>query len=359
MRLQFFFILLSSFIIGLSSCEDSPSFKGPKRLGQIVTGKVGQILVICDDPIWDSEVKAYLDTNLTQFIMPYFPDVPTFLLIHKTEAHFNQGVKRYRNTLFLKIDPKHKGDKAEIHIRKDVWAIDQLVVDIVAKDYNQLLAACKSGLKSVHSEFDKMEWKRILNQYEESDNSNISGALETNFGIHIDLPEGARLVNKKPNFVRIDFPIANRPIEFANAGTQESGTIFSGVLVYQYDYLDSTQFYLEQLLEARDTMLKYNAPYEIEGMYMGTQYTPLVYPEGNEMISDIGKVKGYEIRGMYVYVGKPIHAPGGAFWAFHFKHPKRNKLVCISGFLDAPSTTTWTHQLREIQAVLKSVEFTD
>ena len=121
-----------------------------------VTGKVGEILVVCDKGIWESDIKTCLDTNLTQWIMPYFPDVATFELVHKTPSHFTQGVKRYRNTLFLNIVPKHTGDKGKIEKREDVWASGQLVVDITAKDFNQLEETCKYGLDEVHEEFDQI-----------------------------------------------------------------------------------------------------------------------------------------------------------------------------------------------------------
>ena len=43
-----------------------------------VTGKVGEVVVVCDDAIWNSSFRSDLDSNLTRFIMPYFPDVATF-----------------------------------------------------------------------------------------------------------------------------------------------------------------------------------------------------------------------------------------------------------------------------------------
>ena len=324
--------------------------------GLSVTGNVGEILVVCESGIWNSEIKQYLDSNLTQFIMPYFPDVATFELIHRVPSKFEQGIKRYRNTLFVTIDPKHKGNKANINKRVGVWANDQLVIDIVGKDYNQLLEACKVGLKAVHREFDLMEWKRLLKQFRKDENRAVQQEVRKQFGIDLALPEGTRILTKRKNFYRLEFPDKARPLEFVGAGTQEAGAIFSGVMIYQYDYKDSSQFVLENLLMARDTMLKYNAPHEIEGLYMGTQYAELVYPEGNEMITASGNVKGYEVRGMFVFTGKPVHATGGAFWAFHFVHPKRKKLICVSGYVDAPSTASWTAPLREIQAILKSVE---
>lgn len=341
-------------LLCFSSCDFNASRYTSS--GVAVTGKVGEILVVCDQDLWDSEIKEILDSNLTQFIMPYFPDVATFDLIHKTPQHFTQGVKRYRNTLFLSIDPKLKGDKGKIEKRVGVWATDQLVIEVIGKDYNQLVKTCVLGLKNVHDEFDQMEWERILKYYKSTPNGSIDAEVKKNFGISFALPDAAKLVTTRTNFFRIEFPSAARPIEFVGEGKQDAGTIFSGLTVYQYDYTDSSQFELENLLQARDTMLKYNVPYSYEGMYMGTQYVKMVYPEGNSAANASGNLNVYEMRGMFVFKGMGKHGPGGCFWSYHFIQPKTKKLICVSGYVDAPSTTSWTQPLREVQAILKSVE---
>lgn len=321
-----------------------------------ITGKVGEILVVCDQAIWDSEIKKYLDSNLTQWIMPYFPDVATFELVHKTPEHFTQGVKRWRNTLFLTIDPSQKGDKGSIVRREDVWARGQLVVDVTGKDFNQLLETCKFGLDAVHDQFDEYEWKRLIAYFRPNKMPETMGALSKNFGIKLVLPSNAEIVTRRKNFYRIEFPPASRPIEFVGSGTQDVGSVFSGVMIYQYDYRDSSQLSLDNLLRDRDTMLKYNVPHEIDGLYMGTQYDKRIFPEANVMKNVNGTIKGVEMRGMFFFTGRPIHSTGGAFWSFHFVHPKRKKIITISGYVDAPPTTSWTHPLREVQAILKSVE---
>ncbi|MBU2020141.1 MAG: DUF4837 family protein [Bacteroidetes bacterium] len=347
-------ILGAILLIILCSCEWK---KGSMASGEVaVTGKVGEILVVCDAGLWSSDLKTCLDSNLTQFIMPYFPDVATFDLIHKTPEHFTQGVKRYRNTLFLKIDTNYKEKFGKIEKRMGVWATDQLVVDIIASDYNQLVETCQKGLGAVHDEFDQVEWKRILKYYKRKPNEFIDKKVKSNFGIALDLPDQSKLVTSRKNFYRIEFPTAARPIEFVGAGKQDAGLIAAGILIYQYPFVDSSQFELKNLLQARDTMLRYNVPLDFEGMYMGTQYVKMVYPEGNIMTSTEHKVKGYEMRGMFQFVGAGKHGTGGAFWAFHFVNPKTNKLVCVSGYVDAPSTTSWTQSLREVQAILESIE---
>ena len=102
------FLLGLFVLLCISSCD-------VKNLsGLNVTGKVGEILVVCDDSIWASPVKAELDTALTQFIMPYFPDVPTFELVHRSMKSFDGAIKRHRNVLFLNLDNSFKGSKSKI-----------------------------------------------------------------------------------------------------------------------------------------------------------------------------------------------------------------------------------------------------
>ena len=324
--------------------------------GLVTTGKVGEILVVCDQGVWNSDIKKYLDTNLTQFVMPYFPDVTTFELLHRKPERFDGAIKRHRNTLFLKLDANHKGG-VKVKYNEVAWAKNQHVVELIAKDYNQLLGFCKNKLASIHDFFDKNEWIRLLKSYKRISNNKLNTNLNDNFKIKLSFPKGAKIVYKKKNFFRIEMPQSSRPIEFIGSGSQDPGAIFSGVLVYQYDFIDSSQMNLTSLLQARDTMLKYNVPHESNGFYMGTQYHKFVYPEINDAKSYLKKINGKEIRGMFQFKHKTKkNGTGGAFWAFHFIHPKTKKIICVSGYVDAPSTTSWTHSLREIQAVWKSIQ---
>ena len=354
MILRIFYLI--SFVVILLSAGCESSYKSNASPGLSVTGKVGEILVVCEQGIWDSEIKTHLDSGLTQWILPYLPDVATFQLIHKTPSHFTQGVKRYRNTLFINVDPAYKGEHGSIVKRGDVWAMDQLVVDITGKDFNQVLETCKEGLQEVHDEFDFIEWNRLMRKFARNKNTKVKEAIKKNFGIDLSLPEGAAIVSKRKNFYRVEFPAGSRPLEFVGTGTEDIGSIFSGVMIYQYDYVDSSQLELNRLLQDRDTMLKYNVPHEIEGMYMGTQYNQFIFPEENKAKTADGKIDGIEMRGMFKFTGLHKHGTGGAFWAFHFINSKTKKLVCVSGYLDAPPTTSWTHPLRELQAIMRSIE---
>ncbi len=345
MRLLYFFPLIFLFF-KLSSCDDSL----PKP-----TGKIGEILVVCDEGIWNSPVKAELDSGLTRFIMPYFPDVATFELIHRTKGKFEGAFKRYRNVILLKIDPTCKPAHGKVVYRRDVWAIRQLVVEITARNRTDLARLCSKHADKVHSEFDEIEWDRIRRHFAKNQDEFINKKISSHFGIQLELPDGSSIVSSRTNFFRIKLPVASRPIEYVGTGKQDDGKVFSGVMIYQYPYSGPADLSLKNLLSARDTMLRYNVPHEIDGLYMGTQYDPAIFPELSDDSNYNGSVKGKEMRGMYVFTGLPGHYMGGAFWSFHFVHPKTKKIVCISGYVDAPHTTSWTHFLREIQAIWKSV----
>lgn len=343
------FFLFITILISCNRTYNSTEF------GLSVTGKVGEIMVVCESGIWNSEVKAYLDTNLTRFIMPYFPDVTTFELKHKTPIDFEKGNKRYRNLMFVSIDPKAK----EPRIIKEYhsYATDQLLIKIVAMNYNQLLDLVKNQMNEVHAAFDEMEWKRIMKRHRATKNEQLSIKFSKQFGFDMALPKGSQIVTKRPNFYRVEIPTDTKPIEFKGDGDgQGTSFIQSGIMIYQYDFTDSSQFDLARLLQARDTMLKYNVPHEIPGAYMGTQYNKIVAPEGNFTKTSDAKLQVYEMRGMFKFLGSIKHGTGGAFWSYHFLHPTRKKVICVSGYVDAPSMTSWTLPLREVQAILKSIE---
>ena len=333
----------------LNSCGDYFSSEVP------VNGKVGEILIVCDDFIWNSEFRSEMDSSLTRFIMPYFPDVATFELIHYNDKNFVGAVKRHRNVLFLNIKKDHKGDAGVLNYKEDVWANNQMVIEVIARDYKQLVRAFNTNANHIHEKFDLESWNRIRIRFAEESNQQIDNELKQKFGIHIDLPNASKMVSSKNNFYRIELPVASRPIEFVGESKQDLGTIFSGIMLYQYPFKDSSQFEIEALLQKRDTILKYNVPHETPGLYMGTQYHEFVYPNHSNDSNFSGSVKGVEVRGMFEFKGRFKHSTGGAFWSFHFINPKSNQLICISGYVDAPSSTSWTHALREIQAIWKSI----
>ncbi|MBM3160004.1 MAG: DUF4837 family protein [Bacteroidetes bacterium] len=323
-----------------------------------VTGEIGELLIVAEDDVWNTpKVREALESALTKVIKPYFPTVKTFKLVHRIPSTFRGGIKRHRNILFINVSPELNKPQAELNFITDVWADNQSIMKINARDKNQLIQLLKSKtINQAHDYYEEREWKRTIKIFRKEQNDYVQGKIKKTFGIDIQLPEESRIVTSNKNFFRIEFPIKSRPIEFTNIGKQEAGIIQTGVMIYHYDYKEPGQLSLENLLRARDTMLYYNVPHENEGEYMGTQYVKIVYPEMTSSTNEDNSIKGFEMRGMFQFLGSTIPKNGGAFWAFHFVHPGNKKVICISGYVDASPVTSWIQPLREIQAVWKSVK---
>lgn len=350
---KLFLSVLVGFLAVLFTACDEEMISSSGRINP--TGKVGDIVVVCSNAIWESPVKPVMDSMLTQFITPYFPDVATFELLQRPEKRFTGGIKQHRNIIFLTVDPSFSQNNGEIKQRNDVWADDQIVIEIVAKDINQLVETCEKGLGKVHKIFDRKSWERIYGRNARKKGRETERRIAEKFGIDIDLPEGSKTVSNKKNFVRIELPPMSRPISFVGTHSEDAGAVFNGIIIYQYRYDDSTQLELKNRLEARDTILKHFVPHE-NGLYMGTQYTDFLYPEESLEQNYNGTITGTETRGMFRFVGSDKFGTGGAFMDFSFVNPKTKKIICVGGYVDAPPTTSWTHSIREIQAVIKSVE---
>ncbi len=338
----------------LASCEQT------RIDGEVLTtGPVGDITVVCDNNLWTEEMIEMLDTTISPLITPYFPEVSTFKLLHKTPQKFETGNKQLRNLLFIEIDENFKEDKALIKVSLEKFATNQTLIKVKAGSLVQLKDAIVSRFKSeVFPYFDNDEWKRLQNSNSKINNKDINKELSKNFGIELDVPQGSKLVTSRANFYRIEFPVEAKGMD--TQGERGINIISqSGVLIYQYPILGDSSMTMKSLLMARDTMIRYNVPHEIDGMYMATQYARIVAPEMYDFISYTGKIEGKEIRGMFKFIDERKEPyTGGAFWEFHFLHPSRKTVVCVSGYLDAPSNTSWIFQLRRLQAVIKSVRTT-
>ena len=97
-----------------------------------------------------------------------------------------------------------------------------------------------SGVKEIHEKYDFAEWDRIRKHFAKKQNQQIDKRLKNKFSIHLDFPDGSKVVSLRKNFCRIELPPASRPIEFVGEGKQDVGTILSGIMIYQYPFTDSS-----------------------------------------------------------------------------------------------------------------------
>jgi hypothetical protein len=324
------------------------------------TGKAGQIVVVAENTLFTEEIQELLDTTFGDYIRPYYPPQPKFEIINITPDRFKEAHLRLRNILVLKFSDNIEVGKPEMLIKKDYHAKKQIITEIIAANIEDLANKLILEASALTRMYEEAEWKREYSRLKKENNTVIKSELRKAFGIELETPKNAKYeINKKGNFAKIMFPERSRQMEIKAGGSDhgmKANFIYSGIMIWEFPYKKESQFHPEFLLKVRDTMLKYNALHEIPDVYMGTQDHPAILPVHTYM--QVGEVQGYEFRGMFKFTGR-IEPSGGKFWSFHFKHPKRNSIIAISGYLDAPPTMSPSFDLRRIQGCIYSLKIVD
>jgi len=323
------------------------------------TGKSGELNVVCDNTIFTTEVFTALDSVFGDYIKPYYPPEKRFTVIQMNEDRYIKVGKRIRNLMKLEINTAVKKGDPQIIIKRDFFARTQILTEILAHDNEDLLYAVHNLLSDAAFIYDRQEWNREYIRHQEQNNVVSRKKLSKQFGITLDLPVDGNYESIKSSFARISLPDRSRQMDIQGGGgysSTKANFIQSGVMIWSFDYRDSSQLTPEYLMRTRDTVLKYNALHELDGVYMGTQDHPAVIPVHN--LLKIGNIQGHEFRGLYKFTGR-FEPSGGKFWSFHFKHPTRNKIIAISAYLDAPPTMASSADIRRLQAILYSLKVTE
>lgn len=373
-----FSLLLSFGILALASCdENKEAFEEKakkverdkmKKEGVIYgssqstyTGKPGQLVVVAENTVFTDELAEILDTTFGALLSPYhYPPHKKFEIVVLEPERFKEAHLRLRNVLKLKFSDDVSQGQPELLIKKDYHARKQLMVELTAENYQDLRDKLLMEAAPLTKLYEELEWKREFARLKKDNNTVIKSRLKKDFGITLELPKDARYeVNKKGNFAKIMFPDRSKQMDLKAGGGDhgaKANFIHSGLMIWEIPYTKESQFQPAYLLKARDTMLKYNAHHEIPGVYMGTQYHPAILPIHTYM--QVGSVQGYEFRGFFKFTGR-MQPSGGKFWSFHFIHPKRNTIMAVSGYVDAPPTVNPAFDLRRIQACIYSLEIAD
>lgn len=114
--------LLTAFGVGCGSQEGART---------ALTGKVGasgEVVVVCDDVIWDGVVGDSL-RSIFDRPFPVLPQYePWFKLVHLEPEAFDRFWKPHRNIVVLELADRVDTQKAKVSIYKEKYSRDQIYV---------------------------------------------------------------------------------------------------------------------------------------------------------------------------------------------------------------------------------------
>lgn len=374
-----YWFALASLCFLLTSCMDNPSTEGKTKKSEnkkkekqeikeggrrIINagssnqyvGKPGRLLIVTESSEYTDEIANVFDSIFGAPIRPYYPRTPYFDIYQRTPKDFKRLSTRLRNVIDLAIDKNVEKGKPTMHVYENYYAEKQLYTKLRAHDIIDLYDIVTKQVDYLFKLYDRQEWKREYLRYAENKNKDVRSRLKKKFGIDLVLPKKYKYESKDNSYAIIRFPDRSRQMDLKmGSGNMTSKVNFSqgGIIIWQYPFKDSSQLDPKELIRMRDTILKKYAKYDMEGVYMGTQYHPAALPVHEKL--RIGDNIGYQFRGLYKFTGA-AEPSGGRFWGFQFKHPTRNTIVAVSGYFHVPPTISAKFEINRIRAILYSMK---
>jgi hypothetical protein len=311
-----------------SSCRDSMESLKPN-----ITGKPGSVLIVINQNHWDTGIGDTFEKFMKAPQKGLPQPEPLFEVSRINVNSFKNNFRTHRNIIMTKIASDQK--KPEIIIKRDVWAKQQFVVNILAPDvqsFNNLLV--EKGERIVQL-LNNAEKDRLIETYIKYQDGNISSKLQKRHSLSLAVPKGYTYYQDTANFVWIK--------------RRNNQDVRQAILVYYFEYTDTNTFTHEYLINKRDYFLKKFLPGYHPGTYMATQRLDSVY------FSEFANNGRYtaELRGRWTIVNDYM---GGPFVSFTQLDEKRNRVVTVEGHVYAPNEDKQKF-LREVEAILWTLQF--
>ncbi len=322
-------IVLLVVLLFFASCKENKTFLSPP-----VSGKAGEVLLIVEDHFWKTSVGDSLQ-NVFLAEYPLLPQrEPYFDLVQIPSKAFSDIFRSHRNIVQVEISSRVA--KAKMEVKRNVWASPQLFIKISAPDQESFIQLFERKKDQIVRIIETTEQKRLLTNYIKYEEIGITRRLREDYNILLTVPKGYSMDVKKDDFIWL---------------AHESRYNSLGILVYFYEYSDTSLFAYPNLIAKRNEYLKKYVPGPEEGTFMMTEM--LIDPSYHKFIhKDRFTV---EMRGLWKVYKFPM---GGPFISYSTVDEKRNRIVTVEGFVFAPKYDKLNY-LRQVEAIVSSLDFTE
>ncbi len=297
-----------------------------------VTGRAGEVVVVINSPVWESDAGRQLNRVLsTEF--PALPQAePMFDVRQIGHGSFSNIFKTHRNIVIVSVSGQYS--QSQMNIRRNVYAKPQVFLEIVSPDVEALESFVASQHERIIEELNKAELERIKEYNSRYERSAIRSQLDQSFNLSIVFPPGYSVYLDTTDFAWINF----------SPPTQER---IQGVFVYQYEYTDPETFTTEYMINKRNEFLRQYVPGNVVGSFMTTETA--VLPLFNEFMEN-GRYFA-EMRGLWKLENGFM---GGPFVSLTTLDEDRNRVITVEGFVFAPEERK-RNLLRQVEGIINTL----
>lgn len=299
-----------------------------------VTGKPGEVVLVINDPIWESEAGEKFNGLLRQ-AQPALPQPePMFNIARIEHEAFKSIFRSHRNIIIVNVSPAHEDSR--MVVRRNVWAKPQLVIEINSVDIPSLYAFIENHQDRFINYILDAERDRQIESYKRYERTDIANRLRRSHDISLAIPPGFRMDVDTADFAWI---------------VQHSLTpreTIKGVFVYYYDYVHNETFTSDYLIRRRNEFLRKYVPGPRDGTWMTTEMR--LPPEFSEFEYN-GRYFA-ELRGLWRVEN---YFMGGPFVSLTTLDEENNRVVTVEAFVFAPETNK-RNLIRQVEAILYTLE---
>jgi len=321
-------LIVCAVMVLLSGCKE----KGGMKV--TATGSIYEVLVVLDNPYWESSIgdtlRAYLEAD-----MPCLPQMESYFnVMHAPMMAFDDALKSVRNILLIDVNPE-RYTQARLHYKSDMYAQPQAVATLTAPNKEELAAFVNEKAPEIQEYFLRQELVRQAKFYRSFCNHDASNLVQKKFGIEIKIPSDYQLIREDEDFVWC---------------CNDNGPKRRDLVIWSYPYTDKNTFTKEYLCEKRDSILHRIDGY-VEGSYMGTEYK--IFPPQFRAISVNNGGYCGELRGLWKMKGGA--AMGGPFVEHVRVDEINHRIITVESFIYAAGQKK-RNTYRQGEAILYTVK---
>lgn len=313
------------------------------QTGENATGKPYELVVVCAQQAWLSELGDTLQSILKQPVVELPIYEPMFDVMRILPNNFKSLTERHRNILVVNVSPDIK--EPAMVVKYDATAKPQIYVVAQGPDNHSLAQYISDNRDNLLYVLEKAERDRKVNYAYTYPSPSLTPLVEQTFSIKMPIPDDYALRTKSDDMVWI---------------SQEFPTSSEGFFIYKYPYEGIESLKLDALIKARNRFAS-RIPGPREGSYM-TTVSKVVDETGENYIPTkpdyktikIGEQPWIVMTGLWEVEN---YYMGGPFVSYTTVNKTTNEVITIDCYVYHPKKPQKRNLLRDLQHLVYMVNF--
>lgn len=327
MKKLFYLFALAILTISCKSGDEN------KKILRSSVGSTNTILTVTKGGLWNAKLGDEIRSVFGEHQVG-LPQPETIVSMGQVDpSGFTKLMNNNRSIMVVGV-----GDKKDISVVYDKYAIPQTIVYVTGKDELDLIDLIQNRGSEIIKIFKEQEIKFSQSVFAKKKLDEQQFKTLRDLGISLTIPDSFRLVKDSVGFLWLR--------QHLKSGIAR-GDGSNNILVYSYP-LQKESTVSDYITENRNIIGEKHIPGSREGMYMITEeaYTPFTFD------TEIDGKKAYETRGKWEVKNDFMAGP---FINYTVVDKKNNRLVVFEGFTYAPSVNKRDF-IFELEAIGKSMK---